>query len=73
MIGDELLAQVAHPAWTDPTGIIHPEEPTGATVLMNELDSEFGVGRPQLNVQALDAFFYLQRSNLGQNDFDQPV
>ena len=70
MIGDKLLAQGSHPDWTDPnTGMQHPAEPAGATLLMRELDREFGVGIQELNIQALDAFFLLQRANLSLGDF----
>ena len=42
MTGDELLSQQAHDPYTDPqTQTLYPEEPAGATLLMNALQAEY--------------------------------
>ena len=70
MTGDELLSQQAHDPWSHPTTqVLHPEEPAGATILMNALQTEYGVQDQDMSIAALDAFFGHQRGSFAMNDF----
>ncbi len=70
MVGDELLAQSARGGWTDPsTGDVRPPEPAGAAVFMDALAREYGKSLQDQAVQALEAFFQLERGNTSLVDY----
>eukprot|EP00974_Lingulodinium_polyedra_P083034 8041448-Lingulodinium_polyedra.AAC.1 len=65
MTGDELLSQLSHDAWTDPTtGRVHEREEAGATVLLQALHREYAQNQQDQSIAALDAFFGHERQRL---------
>eukprot|EP00959_Pyramimonas_sp_CCMP1952_P259190 5418764-Pyramimonas_sp.AAC.1 len=51
MVGDELLAQPSHDVWQNATGEQFAAEPAGATVLLQNIQREFGMQEHEMNIQ----------------------
>ena len=68
-VGDELLAQPSAPETTLLDGTVVAAQLAGAAVLMNALNTEFGVSTQDLASQALESFTEFRQANLSLLDY----